>query len=234
MIRLIKINIITNKKGNKRNSELVEYIGKCIVLYERNGCSHQLWHIHNVTERSLKFAKNYPMNKEMVYMIASFHDFGCFVSRKNHEEISAHLMEQDSFIQKYFKKNEIKVMAEAIIDHRGSLEYEPRSIYGRIISSADRLVTIEEIMRSTHSRNLEFFSGMNWDEMVRESYQYIKKKYGKDGCAKSYIPNPDFGQFLKEVQVYLDDYELFSKKLKEVDNFLRKKYHVDRKKLYKY
>lgn len=213
------------------NQELVDYIEKSIYpLYERNDWSHQLWHIQNVTERSLKLAKDYPVNKEMVYVIASFHDLGCFVSRDNHEEISAHLMEQDPLIQKYFKAEEIQTMSEAIVDHRGSLEYEPRSIYGKIISSADRLVTVEEIMRSTHSRTLEFFKEMSWEEMVQESYKYIKKKYGAGGYAKSYIPNPDFEQFLKDIQVYLDDYELFSKKLKEVDHFLRKEYHMDEQK----
>lgn len=216
---------------NYMNQELVDYIGKNIYpLYERNDWSHQLWHIHNVTERSLKLASNYSVNVDMVYIVASFHDLGCFVSRENHEEISAHLMEKDSFIQKYFTEEEIQTMSQAIVDHRGSLEYEPRSIYGKIISSADRLVTIEEIMRSTHSRTLEFFPNMSWEEMVQESYKYIKKKYGKGGYAKSYIPNPDFDQFLKEVQVYLDDDELFSKKLQEVDEHLRKEYHISKEK----
>ena len=213
------------------NQELVDYIEKNIYpLYERNDWAHQLWHIKAVTKRSLKLAGNYSVNLDMVYVVASFHDLGCFVSRENHEEISAHLMEKDSFIQKYFKEDEIQVMSEAIVDHRGSLEYVPRSIYGKIISSADRLVTIDEIMRSTHSRTLEFFSDMKWDDMVEDSYQYIKKKYGKDGYAKSYIPNPEFDQFLKDVQVYLNDYELFSKKLKEVDEFLRKEYHISKEK----
>lgn len=217
------------------NQELVDYIEKNIYpLYERNDWAHQLWHIKKVVERSLKLASNYSVNLDMVYIVASFHDLGCFVSRENHEEISAHLMEKDPFIQKYFTEEKIQTMSQAIVDHRGSLEYEPRSIYGKIISSADRLVTIEEIMRSTHSRTLEFFIDMSWEEMVHESYQYIKKKYGKGGYAKSYIPNPDFDQFLKDVQVYLDDYELFSKKLKEVDDFLRKEYHVNGKKPYKY
>ncbi|MDE5587164.1 MAG: HD domain-containing protein [Bacilli bacterium] len=213
------------------DQKLVEYVEKSIYpLYERNDWAHQLWHIKEVVERSLKLAKDYPVNKEMVYVIASFHDLGCFISRDNHEEISAHLMETDSFLQKYFSKEDIKVMREAIVDHRGSLEYEPRSIYGKIISSADRFITIEGILRSTHSHTLEFFSELSWEEMVQRSYQYIKKKYGRNGYAKSYIPNPDFDQFLKDVVVYLDDYKLFSKKLKEIDKLLRKEYQVTKKK----
>lgn len=209
------------------NKELVQYIENNIYpLYSRNDWAHQLWHIGDVTKKSLKLAKNYSVNLDMVYVIASFHDLGCFISRSNHEEISAHLMEQDHFIQNYFNKEDIQVMKEAIIDHRGSLEYEPRSIYGKIISSADRFVTIEGIMRSTHSYTLEFLPEVNWNEMVETSYSYIKKKYGKGGYAKSYIPNPDYDHFLKEVEKYLNDRDLFSEKLLEVDELLRKEYPV--------
>lgn len=207
------------------NQDLVKYIEENIYpLYERNDWAHQLWHIKEVVERSIKLAKDYPVNLDMVYVIASFHDLGCFVSRENHEEISACFMEQDAFIRKYFTAKEIEIMKEAIIDHRGSLEYVPRSIYGKIISSADRFVTIEGIMRSAHSYSLEFFPEWSWEEMVEQSYQYIKKKYGKNGYAKSYIKNEDYEHFLIEVEKYLDDYGLFSSKLKEIDTLLREEY----------
>lgn len=209
------------------HKELVQYIESNIYpLYSRNDWAHQLWHIEDVIKKSLKLAKGYSVNLDMVYVIASFHDLGCFISRDNHEEISAHLMEQDHFIQNYFSDEDIQIMKEAIIDHRGSLEYEPRSIYGKIISSADRFVTIEGIMRSTHSYTLEFLPEVDWDQMVETSYSYIKKKYGKNGYAKSYIPNPDYDSFLEEVEKYLNDRELFSKKLLEVDELLRKEYPV--------
>lgn len=209
------------------NEELVHYIENHIYpLYSRNDWAHQLWHIEDVVKKSLKLAKDYSVNLDMVYVIASFHDLGCFISRDNHEEISAHFMEQDSFIQKYFSLEDIQTMKEAIVDHRGSLEYEPRSIYGKIISSADRFTTIEGILRSTHSFTLEFHPDFNWNQMVDLSYSYIKKKYGSGGYAKSYIPNPDFDFFLEEVKKYLDDRDLFSKKLHEIDAILRKKYPV--------
>lgn len=209
------------------NQKLVDYIEKNIFpLYKRNDWAHQIWHIREVIERSLKLAKNYSVNEDMVYVIAAFHDLGCYIGHENHEEISAQLMMKDGFIRKYFSDEDIRTMGEAIVDHRGSLEYEPRSIYGKIISSADRFTTIEGILRSTHSYTLEFFPEISWDEMVQRSYLYIKNKYGKGGYAKSYIPNPDFEQFLVDVNFYLNHYELFIKKLKEVDYFLRKEYSI--------
>lgn len=203
----------------------MDYVEKNIFpLYARNDWAHQLWHIQEVIERSLKLAKNHEVDEEMVYAVATFHDLGCFISRENHEEVSAKMLGEDAFIREHFSGVDRQIMQEAIIDHRGSLEYEPRSIYGKIIASADRFTTIEGILRSTHSYTLEFEPELSWEEMVDRSYEYIKKKYGKGGYAKSYIPNPDFEKFLIEVEEYLQDYNLFEKKLAEMDDFLRREY----------
>ncbi len=208
--------------------QLVDYVEKNILpLYERNDWAHQLWHIQDVIKKSLELAKNYAVNVDMVYAVAAFHDLGCFISRENHEDVSAELLGKDEFICRCFSASDIQMMQEAIIDHRGSLEYEPRSIYGKIISSADRFTTIEGVLRSTHSYTLEFSPDLSWEEMVQRSYEYIKKKYGKGGYAKSYIPNPDFEKFLVEIEIYLKNRELFEEKLTEVDEFLRKEYGLD-------
>jgi len=212
------------------NRQLVDYIEKNILpLYTRNDWAHRLWHIREVVERSLKLAKDYSVDMDMVYAIATFHDLGCYISRENHEEVSARFLAEDNFIQDYFSADDIQTMKEAIIDHRGSLEYEPRSIYGKIIASADRFTTIEGILRSTHSYTLEFSPDLSWEGMVKRSYDYIKKKYGKGGYAKSYIPNPDFEKFLVEIEVYLRDRRLFEEKLVEVDRFLRREYRLNSK-----
>ncbi|WP_290075024.1 hypothetical protein, partial [Lactobacillus intestinalis] len=77
-----------------------------------------------------------------------------------------------------------------------------------------------------HSFTLEFSPELSWEEMVEWSFQYIKKKYGKSGYAKSHIPNPDFEKFLAEIEQYLQNRGLFERKLTEVDEFLRKEYEL--------
>lgn len=207
--------------------QLVDYVDKNVLpLYARNDWAHQLWHIRDVIKKSLKLAKKYAVDVNMVYTIAAFHDLGCFISREKHEEVSARLLGEDEFICGYFSDDEIRVMKEAIMDHRGSLEYEPRSIYGKIIASADRFTTIEGVLRSTHGYTLQFFPNLSWEEMIDRSYEYIKKKYGSGGYAKSHIPNPDFEKFLAEIEQYLQNRGLFERKLTEVDEFLRKEYEL--------
>jgi len=210
------------------NEDLKRYIEKEVFpYYEKNDIGHNLSHITYVIDRSMKFASLVDdINLDMVYTIAAMHDIAVYIDRDNHEKLSAEMLLNDKNLRKFFDEEQIKIMAEAVEDHRASKDSEPRSIYGKIISSADRFVTIEGIMRSTHSYTLEFLPEVDWDQMVETSYSYIKKKYGKNGYAKSYIPNPDYDSFLEEVEKYLNDRELFSKKLLEVDELLRKEYPV--------
>ena len=63
---------------------------------------------------------------------------GLLKGRKNHERASRSMVESDAFLADYFTKEQRKIIGEAVEDHRASLSYEPRSIYGKIISEADR------------------------------------------------------------------------------------------------
>ena len=46
-------------------------------------------------------------------------------------------------------KEQRKIIGEAVEDHRASLSYEPRSIYGKIISEADRDLDFYRILERT-------------------------------------------------------------------------------------
>lgn len=207
------------------NEKLVNYIENNIFpLYSRNDWAHQMWHIEDVIEKSLHLSKDYDVNLDMVYTIAAFHDFGCYLGRENHEKTSANLLKQDEFIKNIFNEDEMEIMYEAIIDHRGSLEYEPRSIYGKIISTADRFITVDGIMKSTHCHTLEFYLDAPWDKQVKRSYDYIKNKYGSGGYARVWLEYPEYDRFLESVSYYLEHEDLFEEKLKEIDSILRSIY----------
>ena len=47
---------------------------------------------------------------------------------------------KDKNMKKWFNSNERNVIKEAIEDHRASSNHEPRSIYGMIVSTADRTI----------------------------------------------------------------------------------------------
>ena len=139
------------------NQELKKYIEENIIpTYEKNDKGHNLEHINYVTNRSLKFADNIKdINYDMVYTIASYHDIAHHIDAKNHEKLSSEILINDKNLKKFFDEEQIKIMAEAVYDHRASLETEPRSIYGKIISSADRNTNIDNILRRTYQYRIK-------------------------------------------------------------------------------
>ena len=204
------------------NQELKEYIeSKIFPEYQKNDSGHNIDHIKYVLERSLKFAKTVPnINLDMVYVIAAFHDIGHHIDAKNHEQVSSEILEKDEFIKNYFTKDELKTMVEAVVDHRASLEYIPRSIYGKIVSSADRNTDIDIPLKRTYSYRLEHFPNATLDEIIEESRQHIIDKFGSNGYAKDkiYFEDEDYNKFLKEVELFAEDKELFRKRFIEVNN----------------
>ena len=136
------------------NRELQAYIENNIFPeYEKNEKGHGIDHIKYVIERSFQLVKenSLDVNPNMVYTIASYHDIGHHIDSKTHEIISADIMSKDKNLSRFFTKNELVTIKEAIEDHRASAKDDPRSIYGRIVSSADRNNKVEDCLRRTYT-----------------------------------------------------------------------------------
>lgn len=113
------------------NKKLQEYIENNIFpCYEKNDLAHNLDHIKYVINRSLKFASTVDdINYDMVYTIAAYHDIGHYIDAKKHEKVSAIMLLADGNLKQFFNEEQIRIMTEAVHDHRASMEGEPRSIY---------------------------------------------------------------------------------------------------------
>ena len=105
-------------------------------------------------------------------------------------------------------------MAEAVEDHRGSLEYEPRSIYGRIVSSADRSTSVREALQKTHKYGIKHYPEMNVDELSERARKELDKRFGENGASvnKMYFDDEDYKNYLKELRIILNDKEAFKKR----------------------
>ena len=206
----------------KINKELVKYIEENIFpSYKKNDAGHNLNHIKYVIDRSIKFASTIDdINYDMVYMIASYHDIGHYIDAKNHEKVSSEMFNNDDNMKKFFTPDEIKIITEAIYDHRASLETEPRSIYGKIISSADRNTSIDDILQRAYSYRMKHGSNDTIDEIIEESRQHIKNKFGTKGYAteKMYFEDLDYKRFLEEISILVEDKEKFKKRYCKVNN----------------
>ena len=210
----------------KINDELKQYIENTIFSsYKKNDLGHNLDHIKYVIDRSLKFASNLDdINYDMVYVIAAYHDIGHFIDAKNHEKVSADMLLEDINLSKYFTEDEIQIMAEAIYDHRASLEGEPRSIYGKIVSSADRNTLVEVPLKRTYAYRVEHNHNDTLDEIIEESRQHIINKFGKKGYAaeKMYFEDLEYKKFLEEISDLAEDEEEFRRRFMETNGLNNK------------
>ena len=204
------------------NKELVKYIEEVVFpKYELNDMGHDLSHIKYVIDRSLKFASiAEDINLNMVYVIAAYHDIGHHIDAKNHEVVSARILDEDTKLKEFFKDEEIKIMVEAVEDHRASLEYEPRSIYGKIVSSADRNTLIDVPLKRTYAYRIEHCPESSIEQIIEESREHLQKKFGRDGYAteKMYFEDQDYYDFLNEMADLVEDKEAFIKRYVEVNN----------------
>ena len=175
------------------NPELQNYIETEIFpLYERNEPAHGINHIHTVINRSLHIAREYEVNKNIVM--------------------------KDDKIKKWFTKDEIQIIKEAIEDHRASSNHEPRSIYGKIVSTADRTIKrIDDCIKRTYLYGKKNYPELSTKkEQVNRIYKHLNDKYGKNGYAKTYLYDEEFEIAKKKFIEALSDKDTFIKRIEKV------------------
>ena len=202
------------------NNELKKYIEEYILSqYENNDKGHGLSHIQYVTERCFKFANQFQnINADMLYAIAAFHDIAHHIDKSRHETLSAELFYKDEEMKRFFTEEERVVIKQAIEDHRASAESEPRSVYGKIISSADRSTDVEDFLRRTHAYTLKHFDGISEEEIIERGYTHTKEKYGAKGYAKHYVEDEQYNEFRYRINEIINDRDLFRKVYKRINN----------------
>ena len=201
------------------NKELIKYIEENILpQYENNDKGHGLSHIEYVTERCFKFSVQFQsINTDILYAIAVFHDIAHHIDKARHEILSADIFYKDEEMKRFFTDDERVIIKQAIEDHRASAENEPRSDYGKIISSADRSTDVDEFLRRTHAYTLKHFKGISEEDIIERGYTHTKEKYGATGYAKHYVEDEEYNAFRNRINEIINDRELFRKVYKSVN-----------------
>lgn len=204
------------------NEELVEYIEKKIFpLYDRNEFAHGINHIKTVIRRSLELADSYDVDFNIVYTVAAYHDLGHFIDRKRHEIISAEMFMEDENIKRWFSDGQRIVIKEAIEDHRASCDHIPRTIYGKIVSTADRtIVDIDNTIKRSYTYGKKNYIGLSEEEQFERVYEHLVEKYGENGYAKVYLEDKEFDEAVGKLRQALENREEFIERVKRVVNGL--------------
>lgn len=185
------------------NKKLKIYIENTLFpKYSKNEKGHQMDHINYVIHRCFVLSKDKNVDINMLYVIAAYHDIGYHIDSKNHEKVSARMMYEDKGLKDFFSEEQFKVMKEAIEDHRASLNREPRSIYGKLVSSADRNIDVDESLRRIYFYSIQHFHQLTEDERLEECHQHTLKKFGEVGYSKFYIEDKDYEDYLKKYDIF--------------------------------
>ena len=166
----------------KINEDIIFYIEHNIFpQYSNFDKGHNIDHIQNVIDRSMKYydrlKDSYSLNIDMIYVIASYHDLGMKIERKNHPYHSGKLLQSDENLKKWFSDDEITVMAEAVEDHSTSSINSPRSIYGKIVSDADKDKDIDLILIRGWNYTIKNNIGFTIEEHINDVYNELIKRF---------------------------------------------------------
>lgn len=216
--------------NKKIDINLINYIENNIFpLYERNEEGHGINHIKYVIKRSINIALDYDVDMNLVYVIAAYHDIGNYIDRKNHEIISANMFMEDEYLKNYFNDEERIIIKEAIIDHRASNKHEPRSIYGKIVSTADRaIVNIESIILRAYSYGIKNYPELSKDEQIKRIYEHLINKYGVNGYSKIYLKDQEYTDSINKLRDALSNKQAF---MNNVSLVIDKKISKDKQKI---
>lgn len=149
--------------NNTASLDLVEFVETQILpRYAEFDKAHNLSHVTRVIRSSIALTRKIGADLNMAYVIAAYHDLGLSGPRAIHHLTSGKILMQDARLKRWFTPEQIKIMKEAVEDHRASASHAPRSIYGKIVAEADRDLTPETVIRRTIQFGLS-----NYPEMDR-------------------------------------------------------------------
>ena len=179
------------------NNDLKKYIEKNIFhLYDNVDQGHNLKnHILPVIRDSLDLAlrlKLENINLNVVYAVAAYHDIGLLNGRTNHHTASKEFVLNDNNLRRWFNEEEIRIIADAVLEHRASGKDMPSSVYGKIIADADKSISLREILVRTHLGIKAKYPNEDLSTFEKEfdkAYKWIIEKDGEKGYLTFYLDN---------------------------------------------
>ncbi len=181
--------------------DLMEFVEKNILpRYAAFDKAHNLTHINRVISRSLELASKIGADADMAYAIAAYHDLGLEGPRAVHHLTSGKILAADQRLQKWFTKEQLKIMKEAVEDHRASTSHTPRSLYGKIVAEADRDLEPSIVFRRTVEYGIDHYPEKNKEEQWQRFLSHMENKYSSHGYIRLWLPNSPNEQNLKRIR----------------------------------
>ena len=197
--------------------ELKAYIEREILSrYDSFDAAHRRDHADVVVNRSVELAERLGADVEMAYVIAAYHDTGLAVGREVHHMESKRILLADSVLRRWFTEEDIATMGDAVEDHRASSKQPPRTIYGRIVAEADRLIEPRTILRRTVQFTLTHHPDLDKEEGYARLVEHMREKYDYGGYLRLWIDESENAQRLEELRRIIADKYLLRRLYEEI------------------
>lgn len=210
--------------------DLKDYVENNIFPeYQLNDQAHGIVHIIEVIRRSFALNDTFKLGLDdnMIYAIAACHDLGKYVDHTIHEKIAANRFFSDENFKRFFTDEERIIIKEAIEDHRSSEEDEPRSIYGKLISSADRNTRIEIVFIRSFFVAKERMPELNIEEYLDYTIKRLSKKYDEENPENMFFEDNTYKVFISDMRELLKHEKEFKDRYCEVNHITSRDHNVE-------
>ena len=196
--------------------EIMQFVEQEILpRYNNFDRAHSIRHANSVISSSLKLAQKVGADADMAYVVAAYHDLGLEGPRAVHHISSGRILAADTRLRRWFSPEQIKIMKEAVEDHRASASHAPRSIYGKIVAEADRELDPETVMQRTIEYGIDHYPDFSTEEHYKRFVQHLKEKYSAQGYIQLWIPGSENEQNLRKLR------EIIASPIKLQEHFQR-------------
>lgn len=190
--------------ANTASLDLVEFVETNILpQYADFDKAHDLSHVTRVIRRSMDLVRKTGADINMVYVIAAYHDIGMSGPRAVHHITGGKILARDARLKKWFSPEQIKIMREAIEDHRASASHAPRSIYGKIVAEADRDLDPDIVFIRAVQFGLSNYPELDREHQWLRFRDHMNNKYSVNGYIRLWISGSDNERKLNEVREYI-------------------------------
>ena len=195
-----------NYKTNSPSLDLVEFIETQILpRYADFDRAHNLEHVTRVIRRSLDLVKTTGADVNMAYTVAAYHDLGMSGPRAVHHITGGKILATDARLKKWFSPEQIKIMKEAVEDHRASASHSPRSLYGKIVAEADRDIDVDTVIRRTIQYGLSNYAELDKEGQWKRFRHHLDEKYSTNGYIRLWLPNSPNEKSLSQLRLLIAD-----------------------------
>ena len=179
--------------------------GEIIPRYDHFDKAHRRDHVETVIAQGLQLSSHYEVDPNIIYTAAAYHDTGLIEGRETHHIASGRIVREDLRLRQWFSEEEIETIAQAAEDHRASNRQGPRTIYGRILAEADRVIDPHKIIRRTIQFGLSNYPELETEGHWERTVEHLQEKYAEGGYLRLWIPESPNAARLEELRAIIRD-----------------------------